>query len=171
MSSDSILRALWTRLHQEAGKSTPTGQSDAVQTTFLKLLENEAGRAKLVEMGPDLSAMTKTTLGRVQIDRWRYDNAEMRVGTESLGETDPVADETPTVERVIKRELSEYVRRAIDQMDGSLRDVIKLEFYAGLSKTQIAEALQIHRNTVTLRMNEGLAALCSSLIQFIEEES
>lgn len=70
-----------------------------------------------------------------------------------------VAWTEPPDEAVARREMAEFVRRAIDQLPESYRTVLLLRDIEGLSTEESANALQTTANAVKIRLHRARMAL------------
>lgn len=70
----------------------------------------------------------------------------------------------PSASELLEREeLRRHVVRAVSELPEKYRVVVLLRFYEGLPPRQIAEALEMPRNTVATRLKRGLQLLRESL--------
>lgn len=66
-------------------------------------------------------------------------------------------------EEVGTRDLSETVRRALDELSEDEREAIVLAYYGGLSYVKVAERLALPEGTVKSRIRAGMKKLSTSL--------
>jgi RNA polymerase sigma-70 factor (ECF subfamily) len=66
-------------------------------------------------------------------------------------------------EEVGTRDLSETVRRALDELSEDEREAIVLAYYGGLSYVKVAERLGLPEGTVKSRIRAGMKKLSTSL--------
>ena len=82
----------------------------------------------------------------------------------------PLADQSPTPEQVAETDQrAAWVRQAVIRLSETLRVVLVLREYEGLSYDEIAAVLDIPIGTVMSRLNSARTQLRRELIGFLEE--
>ncbi len=67
------------------------------------------------------------------------------------------------LERAVAQEERDLVKRAVEQLDSTHRQVVEMSFFDGLSHSEIAEALHSPLGTVKTRVRQGLIRLRRAL--------
>ncbi|RDB03880.1 RNA polymerase sigma factor [Runella aurantiaca] len=137
---------------------------DCIQDLFLELWER---REKLVET-PYVTIYLVKALRNNLLRKLRQEK--------SLGETDEWDKEGLTDEMTIERELiaaellneqAQNIRRAIEQLPPRQQEVVFLKFYEGLSNEEIAQIMDIERQTVANFLYRALSQMKHFLPSFI----
>ena len=88
------------------------------------------------------------------------------------GSADLLAAEGPTPDAQAEgRERAEIVRRALEELAPTYREVVVLRHYQGLKFHEIAEVLGIPDGTVKSRMAEALSQLGRALNHLTEDQT
>ena len=133
-----------------------TGWSeDVVQEVFIKLWNN---RSKLDPTGrllPYLSVLTK----RASLNKLRDIKSFSPSFDHLWNNISSLSD--CSHEKIIARELSDYLDRMLNQLPERQRVVLKLSRFEGFTHQQIAEELKISPNTVKNHMIQALKTIRS----------
>ncbi|NJN44635.1 MAG: sigma-70 family RNA polymerase sigma factor [Anaerolineae bacterium] len=139
---------------------------DVVQETFWRIWKGCTGFRK--ERGT-FSSWMYAIARNTAIDRWRgmKDNPSLsldqEVGGSSLRETQPDPDED-VAEAVFDTFRHRQVRAAIQALPEEQSEVIELAFFKGLTRQEIAEAMQTPLGTVHTRARLALQKLRMILV-------
>lgn len=107
----------------------------------------------------------------VAVDHLRaLQRQRLRQTSESAGAgmAQPIADDTPTIDELAiaderEREIIERVRRAIDRLPTSQREVVELHKLRGLSMSDVAQRLDLREGAVRVRAHRAYKALARLL--------
>lgn len=127
----------------------------ATQQTFLQAWRAAERIDASRELGPWLATIAR----RVAIDMYRCESRRGADPLESVADSHPALVQTP----VDPDELSDLweVRRAVSELSGEEREIVRLQYFEGLTHAQIAERLAIPVGTVksrSFRVQRRLAA-------------
>lgn len=128
---------------------------DIVQETFVTFWD-DPGKYK-PERGT-LRTFLLTIAHRKAVDMVRSEVARSR-----REERPPDRKHIDVEEEVGVRDLSETVRRALDELSEGEREAIVLAYYGGLSYVNVAERLGMPEGTVKSRIRAGMKKLSTSL--------
>jgi RNA polymerase sigma-70 factor (ECF subfamily) len=148
---DKIRGACWRVLGSEEEAR------DVAQEAFLKAYRGLAGFKR--------EARFSSWLYQIAInlcrDRLRRRRTRASVSLEELESSGPVLVERRpgAQEELIRRDLANAVRRAIDELSAEQREVVILKEYQGLTFLEIAQALDVPVSTVKTRLYRGLVQL------------
>ena len=101
-------------------------------------------------------ARRKAWLARRKADEW-----------EELPETIPIAPSAP--DEVLRKELSELVRRAVEKLPEKLEQVVRMHYFDGMSYPEICRALDIPVSTLKSRLHLARERLRRELAPFVED--
>ena len=146
----------WTALLREVERSarevrvSDRERLDLVQETLLRVWE----RIQVEGGQRPTSALVRTVLRRLKIDRWRR---ERPVDMEALPERADGAPEPPQL--IEDRELAGLLRQRVAALPPSHREVVRLRMEEGLPFRQIAEQQGVPLGTALGRMHLAMKRL------------
>lgn len=129
---------------------------DAVQTTFLKLMQQEEGKTEGHEV-QWLFTVARNTCFKMLNKNNRYCEMEE-------GEVSSIKDEAPAPDAVLSEqenfsELSEDLQEALSKLSPYQRETLNLRFFSNLSYKEIAEVLETNENAVAFTIHAAKAKL------------
>lgn len=128
---------------------------DIVQETFITFWDDPS---KYNPNRGTLRTFLLTIAHRKAVDVVRSEVARSR-----REQRPPDARHEDVEDEVSTRDLSETVRRALDELSEGEREAIVLAYYGGLSYVQVAERLGAPEGTVKSRIRAGMKKLSTSL--------
>lgn len=128
---------------------------DIVQETFITFWDDPS---KYNPNRGTLRTFLLTIAHRKAVDVVRSEVARSR-----REQRPPDASHEDVEDEVSTRDLSETVRRALDELSEGEREAIVLAYYGGLSYVQVAERLGAPEGTVKSRIRAGMKKLSTSL--------
>ena len=139
-----------------------TAAADALQSTFMKLIE----KGHLVQQeGAFKSWLFRVAFNEAMLIRRRESinrrHAESIAWRQQLhlGENDNFSQLGQSVERAIRQEDIELVRKALDELSDVQRQVVEKRIYEGMKFREIADELGVPLGTVLARMQSSLKKL------------
>lgn len=137
---------------------------DCIQDLFLELWER---REKLVET----PYVTIYLIKSLRNNLFRQLRQEKSLGETDDWDKDSFTDETTVERELIAAELlseqAQTLRRAIEQLPARQQEVIFLKFYEGLSNEEIAQIMDVERQTVANFLYRALTQMKHLLPAFI----
>ena len=97
------------------------------------------------------------------LDERRRSRRLLPWGTETTAAMDNVSEKKPQERQYARREVSEAVRVAIEELKPKFRLPILLKYIEGLSYEEIAEVMGCSKGTVASRLNRGHSQLAKRL--------
>ena len=134
---------------------------DVVQETFLKAYTSLDTLREASRFGSWVATISKNTARSVS--RKRVQRAEV-----AMGEPAPEAAATSDVEA---RELRELLKRQIEQLDESHREVLLLHYFTGMSAREIAGILGVSRHAVHKRLQRARNVLSTKVVDLLSSET
>ncbi|MEL6439914.1 MAG: sigma-70 family RNA polymerase sigma factor [Cyanobacteria bacterium J06621_8] len=139
---------------------------DLTQDIFLSLTKECSYDSKRGSLRTYLAILTRSRAR----DRLRSHNRQQqKLSHQTANESAKVLSETPMYE-IFQQERSQKVKLALAKLSIKEREVLEMAYYQGLSKSKIAQKLNIALGTVKSRARRGLLKLRQALSE-LEEES
>ncbi len=144
----------------QARAPSGTDVEDVAQDAFLAAFERLPSLRDPARFKAWLVGIVRNTAAACVRRQSREGEVMARFKKEREGRPVPVATEAES------REVCEFVRREIDQLDGSVREVVLLYYFAGQDSREIAESLEISPAAVRKRLQRAREALGERLLAF-----
>ena len=127
---------------------------DLTQEVFLTLWRNKAYDPKRGSMLAFLNTLTRSK----SIDRYRQRQAQWR-SLEKLGRSDAPEPRNNLMDKLALKETSRQVQAAMTELPANQRKVLEMDYFDGLSQSEIAEGLKIPLGTVKTHKRNALLKL------------
>lgn len=128
---------------------------DLTQEVFLTFWKQERFDPSRAALSTYLSVMTRSRA----INKLHSRSSQQRM-SDRLQQTTPIEFSAPTpLEQASSAEQQQTVRQALIQLSDNQRQVLELNYYKGLSQSEVAQQLSLPLGTVKTHARQGLIKL------------
>ena len=130
-----------------------TEAEDAVQESFLNAYRSLHTLREPAKFGPWVTTIARNVANRITAARNK--ESEFRTNSETVNTSSPDVE---------TREIRSMVRKKVDELDETAREVLMLYYFAGHSTTEIAAMLNITESAARKRLQRARSALGETLM-------
>lgn len=142
----------------------PTDAEDLTQEIFLNVWKQDKFDPNRANLSTYLCVMTRSRALNRLASQGSYQRSLQRLEWLTTDRTQP----TP-LENAALSEQQETVQQALAQLSDQQRQILEMNFYQGLSHSQIAQQLEIPLGTVKTKARKGLLELRQQLGDAVHE--